>query len=145
MLGIDRIRTWSTLLTFVHMEGKPREVMVTALVRASMCERLARSLHMKSQESFFTVGLFSVLEALLDCPMTVVLESLPLTPTIRQALMEADGPAGQALTCVAAYEQGHWDKVRFGNLSRGEIRERYLESISWVQRLMDELSPIGNA
>jgi EAL and modified HD-GYP domain-containing signal transduction protein len=51
------------------MEDKPREVMITAIVRAALCERLASSANQSPKEIFFTAGLLSVLDALMDSPM----------------------------------------------------------------------------
>jgi EAL and modified HD-GYP domain-containing signal transduction protein len=135
LVGIDRIRTWASLLTFAKMGGKPKELRTTAIVRAAMCERLAAALNIKPREIFFTVGLFSLLDALLDCSMTIILESLPLSPTVQKALLQSYGPAGEALSCVVAYEQGRWNQVRFGKLSRKAIRDCYLESLAWVRQL----------
>ncbi|HEY7074368.1 MAG TPA: hypothetical protein VH418_03320, partial [Solirubrobacteraceae bacterium] len=51
-------------------------------------------------------GLFSVADALLDMPMAEVLDSLPFTDEIQVALLRHDGPKGDLLTTVIAYERG---------------------------------------
>lgn len=62
MVGMDRIRLWASLLVFSKMEDRPRELMITAMVRAAMCERLGASADEGPREMFFTVGLLSVLD-----------------------------------------------------------------------------------
>ena len=102
MVGIDRIRMWASLLMFSKMEDKPRELMITAIVRAAMCERLASSADEGPRETFFTVGLLSVLDALMDRPMGEALEELPVSNEIRSALIDREGSRGEALECALA-------------------------------------------
>ena len=47
----------------------PRELIKTALLRARMCESLAGRQGVGKCEKFYTVGLFSVLDAMLGIPM----------------------------------------------------------------------------
>src|SRR5262249_52306884 len=68
-VGTQRIRIWASLIMLASMEDKPRELMVTAIVRARMCEQLARMLQQECSDKFFPVGLLSLLDAMLDCSM----------------------------------------------------------------------------
>ena len=122
MVGMERIRLWASLLVFAHLEDKPRELMITAIVRGAMCERLAASAKDARKEKFFTVGLLSVLDALLDCPMEEALEQLPLVDEIRKALLRGEGAAGDALACALAYERSQWDAVKYKELGSMTIR-----------------------
>ena len=133
LVGLERIRTWASLLMFSRMEDKPRELMITALIRARMCESLAEASGRDRKVVFFTVGLFSVLDAVLDCPMVQALDLLPLSDEIREALLYREGVLGDALNCVLAYEQDDWTNVRAGKLTDAEIRDCYLSSITWTQ------------
>ena len=139
MIGIARIRLWASLLMFAKMEDKPRELMITAIVRAAMCERLAASAKAARKETFFTVGLLSVLDALLDRPMAEAVEQLPLSDEVRDALLERKGPLGDALNCVLAYERSEWDQARFEDLPGMTVRGHYLDSIGWARRISDGL------
>ncbi len=139
MVGIARIRLWASLLAFAKMEDKPRELMITAIVRAAMCERLAASAKEEPKEMFFTVGLLSVLEALLDCSMEEALEKLPLVREIRSALLRGEGAAGEALACALAYERSQWDAVQYKDLGSMTIRGHYLDSLGWARRISEGL------
>lgn len=139
LVGSDRLRLWASLLMFSKMEDKPRELMVTAIVRAAMCERLAMSAREEERGRFFTVGLLSVLDALLDCPMEQALEQLPLAGEIRDGLLRWEGVAGVALRCVLLYEQGQWEQVGFLELTPATIRAQYLDSLGWTQRMLEGL------
>lgn len=133
LLGVQQIRAWVSLLTLSQLEDKPDELMVTAMVRARMCEHLAERAHVPHPEIYFTVGLFSTLDALLDMSMEDLLQSLPLSEELRGALLERTGKMGEALDCVVHYERGDWDAVRFADLPPEEIRASYLEALEWAQ------------
>ncbi len=139
MIGIERIRVWASLLMVAKMEDKPRELMITAIVRAAMCERLAMSAKAGRKETFFTVGLLSVLDALLDRPMAEAVRKLPLSEEVRDALLRHKGRPGQALNCVLAYERGEWDQVWFEGLPDMTVRGHYLDSLGWARRISDGL------
>lgn len=130
--GLDMLRHWASLLVMAGVEGKPKVLMENALVRARMCERLAAQAGLPETESFFTVGLFSILDSLLDTPMAVILEPLPLSPEIVDALTTGAGVYGEALRCVTSYETCDWANVKFQTLDRNTIGGVYLDSIEWA-------------
>ena len=57
----------------------------------------------------FTVGLFSVVDALLGKPMQALLDELPFDSRITHALLDHDGPEGRLLAAVLAYERGDFN------------------------------------
>ena len=132
MVGMERIHLWASLLVFAQLEDKPCELMITAIVRGAMCERLAASAKDARNEKFFTVELVSVPDALLDCPMEEALEELPLVDEIRKALLRGEGAADDALVCALAYERSQWDAVKHKGLGAMTIRGHYLDSLGWA-------------
>src|SRR6185295_10801199 len=113
MVGIELLRNWTTVLLMSSVEDKPRELMTIALIRARMCEKLSESLKDAEPEPFFSAGLLSVLDALLDCSMEKAVAELPLVDEVRAALIQKTGPIGQALRCALSYERADWDNVQF--------------------------------
>jgi EAL and modified HD-GYP domain-containing signal transduction protein len=135
MVGRRQIRTWASLLLLSTFEDKPRELTVTALIRGGMTELLAMKRKLPHPESYFTVGLFSVLDALLDRPMSQAIELLPFNEDIRCALLRREGTMGSVLNCVLAYEAGRWNDVQCGDLTSNTIREAYLASLEAAAEL----------
>jgi len=135
MVGIDMLRSWASVLLLSSVDDKPRELLTMALVRARMCELLSASVKNAQKDSFFSTGLLSVIDALLDCPMEKALEKLPLVDEVKAALVQRIGPAGQALRCAVAYERAEWDDVQFYGVGQGAIRDAYMESITWARKL----------
>lgn len=144
MLGTKFIASWVSIFILAGIDDKPHELMITAMVRAKMCELLALALGQRNKEAFFTVGLFSALDALMDSPMQEVLASLPLSDEITAALLAHEGLLGDALRCVLAYERGEWDHVACLDLDRVAITDAYLGAITWAAEADDQLGGSRN-
>ena len=132
MVGIDRIKTWATLIIMASGKEQPIEILIMALVRAKMCECLGKKIGTPTPEKYFTMGLLSVLEALYEARMETILEKLPLPLDIIEALLKGSGQLGTVLTAVKAYEQGEWMALKSLQLEPSIIRDYYIQSIDWA-------------
>ncbi len=139
MVGLDKLRMWVTLMSLASMEEKPFELLVTATVRAHMCEQLGRVLQFEPIEQCFTVGLFSVLDGFFDCELSEILESLPLSSEVRNALLDRTGALGEVLDCVIAFEHGEWKQVECGQIDLAIIQSAYLEAIQWSSQILSSM------
>lgn len=108
-LGRDHIRSLVTLLLMARVEQKPAALMVIALVRAKLCELMTDAIDQGDPGAFFTVGLFSVLDALMDLPMDEVVKNLPISDELVAALVDREGIMGEALELAIRIEQGNID------------------------------------
>ncbi len=131
-LGIKVIQKWASLLVMARVEDKPNELMVTAVIRAKMCEILAKAVNYKAEDTCFTVGLLSVLEALLDMPMEKILAMLSLSDEVNQALLRFEGMPGKLLELTLHYEFGEWDQLEYPELEEEIILDAYLQSVAWA-------------
>ncbi len=139
-LGLKNLRVWASVILMTKIEGKPIELMKTALVRGRMCELLGNQTQTDEPEAFFTVGLLSTLDVLLDCPMEEVLEELPVSLEIQRALLKCEGQSGQVLQCVLDYEKGDWEGVEESSFDSQAIAEAYLESVAWGEETLGQLT-----
>jgi EAL and modified HD-GYP domain-containing signal transduction protein len=139
LLGLNHVRRWSTLMALASSQDKPHELLVTGLIRARMCELVAAAGGEKDKEGYFTTGLFSVVDALMDTSMVEVLRSLPFSPEIIAALLNHDGPKGQVLHAVLAYERGDFDELGAmpADTSPSEL---YAGAVEWATQASSGLS-----
>ena len=129
LAGTERIRSWATLLIMAGLsDDKPSELIATAFIRARMCELLGRGCSRQDEHASFTVGLMSVLDALLDLPMDQVVAGLPFDDDVSAALCEYRGAMGSTLRRVLAYERGV--------VAEGEdvdaLTDAYLQAVKWA-------------
>ena len=112
------------------MPGTPDQLVTLALLRARMCELLGAASTEDERDRLFTVGLFSVADALLDAPMEEVLDSLPFSDEIAGALARREGRLGQVLAAVLRYEQGRFPEA--SEEEPAELAEAYLAALQWA-------------
>lgn len=139
IIGLQTIKSWTTLLAMSQVDNKPTELVVTAMVRGKMAEELARAEKYESPDAFFTIGLFSALDALMDNTMEEILTQLPLAEHISNALLHHQGVHGEILSCVLAYERGEWEQVKRSTLSMSRIRDCYLSAVHWAEDTCQQL------
>lgn len=140
LLGVQKIKEWATLITLTSVASKPAELFLVALQRAKYCQLLATECHAPNAEAYFTAGLFSTLDALLDKPFTELLAQLSLSDELNHALLERKGLMGEVLTAVIAYENGDWAHAALPCVSDTQLRQAYMESLQWARDAAAQLS-----
>jgi EAL and modified HD-GYP domain-containing signal transduction protein len=139
LVGLDNLKRWASVLALASAGGKPVELLRIALIRARMCKNLTYYTG-GDPETFFMAGLFSVLDALLDRPISEVLASIPLASEISDAILEHRGRAGEALSCVIAYERGKWNEVELRGCGPADIASAWFRAVEWTDPLIPSLS-----
>jgi EAL and modified HD-GYP domain-containing signal transduction protein len=131
LLGVRTVRRWATVMAISAIPDVPDELVGLALRRARMCEMLAGSALPEERDTFFTIGLFSVADALLDAPMAEVLDSLPFTDEIQAALLRREGPKGELLGAVVAYERGEFPELDSADTGMS-LASAYRAALEWA-------------
>ena len=111
LMGDRPLRKWASMVAVGAIASrKPRQLLVTSLVRANFCESLAPAVGAAERASdFFLVGLLAALDALLDVPMEQALEPLPITDDVRGTLLgDRESTLGRTLALAQASERGAW-------------------------------------
>lgn len=131
-LGRERIRNIVNLLLMARVDDKPSELLSMALVRARFCQVLAMKLDADNPDAFFTAGLFSVLDALMDSSMTEVIDKLPVSEDLAAALLKGQGTMGHVLSLAIDLERGGgYRRPPPDDLPDGTLAETYLEARQW--------------
>lgn len=139
LLGRRKVASWASMLALSQLDDRPAEILRTAMTRAKMCELLAEAAGVKPVDSFFTVGMFSALDLLMQRPLPKLLEPLPLSEELTSALLYRKGRLGEALTCVLAYEVADWPNVQFARLGMEDILIANIEAVTWSNMIIDTL------
>jgi c-di-GMP phosphodiesterase len=112
LLGHEQIYRWLTLLLFTGKEVTPRSqtLLRNALVRARFTESLGQEkLNPNQREGLFIVGIFSLLDALLNLPMATAIEGLNLPQSVADALLKQTGIYAPYIKLAIACE--HFDQT----------------------------------
>lgn len=131
LLGLNELKCWAAILSLSAVDDKPNELLLTAMVRGKMCQILAEKLNMHDPGKYFTAGLFSLLDALMDVHLEDIIEQMPFSEDLVRAVLCHEGEIGIVLHTVIAYEKGEWGEVHLGSLDREQIWDSYLQALDW--------------
>jgi EAL and modified HD-GYP domain-containing signal transduction protein len=147
LLGIDRIKTWATMLILAGGGDKPHELSVCALNRARLCQLLREAIKDpdNSPDTYFITGMFSCIDAFLDTPKIELMERLALNSDIKRAITEFEGPLGICLRASICCEQGLWESIDWDYFCKHDITPEhletaYLDSLKWTKDTLENLS-----
>lgn len=146
ILGRRQLQRWLQLLLFAHQkEGAsgPSILMQRAAARGRLMELLARPADgpasLEFQEQAFMVGLFSLLDILLDLPMEDILQTLLLADNLEAALLRREGVLGEMLQLAIDTENLDFDaaarqldKLR---VSAEAFCQAQAAALNWTHRL----------
>lgn len=139
MLGEKELRKW--LITAVAGQlytDKPNELTRMSLLRAKFAENLAPVFSMAIQSSeLFLMGLFSVLDVILDMPMKKALETIKVSKNISDALVYHKGIFAFPLEFILQYEDANWQEVSrlmiVHNIEMQPVYDAYLNALRWYR------------
>lgn len=131
--GLQRLKSWISMLVMAGVDDKPTELFKTALIRAKFCELVGTKLRASAVDTYFIVGLFSSLDAVMDSDMASVLEQMSLCQEVKRALLERHGELGVLLNAVCSLEKGETDFILPGDLNGKTLSVLYLQAMKFAE------------
>jgi EAL and modified HD-GYP domain-containing signal transduction protein len=149
LLGEREIRKWIAITAVsIAGEDRPREVVLSALLRARFCELLWAQVKCRAYD-LFIVGLFSVMEALLDAPLERILIEIEIPPMARAALLGKPVRLREAYDLVLAYIKADWPTCQKYcerlNIAEEDLKDAYISSVQWVDSLVEISNTVAAA
>jgi c-di-GMP phosphodiesterase len=142
ILGYQKLYRWLTLLlvTAGAESNTPPALMKTAVTRGRFVELIGQNfLEGHDRDNLFIVGVFSLLDVMLDMPMDKVLDSLLLPDTVADALMSRTGIYGGFLQLAEACEDPDLNRVQqlAGQLHipADVLNRAHVAALAWVEEL----------
>ena len=143
ILGQEEVRKWITV-TATRMLGtdKPDEVTRLSLVRAKYAENLAKSFGLDNDSaSLFMMGMFSVLDIILEMEMANVHKIIQMSDDIYDALVNQTGRFGPVLAFIKSYEMADWDAVTraiiIHDLEVEDIYSAFVNAMGWYKSVIN--------
>ena len=143
-LGQARLKKFVSLIVTAHTaRTKPIELMQMCVIRARFCELIASKVAKQVQGEAFLTGLFSLLDAILDKPMDLLVDKLPFPDEIKVALTGEKNDLYYILETVKAYETGSWwaleKAVSLINLDSAFLPKLYKQAVKWADSYKDNI------
>lgn len=136
-LGEDEVKRFATVIATGQLSpSKPAELIRLAITRARFCELLAREQGGVDPARAFVVGLFSLLDAVMDDKLEALIERLALNTDVRTALIQHKGLLAGFLAVIRMLERGDWPRLYLAvtrlKLDDKSINGLYKEAIHWA-------------
>ena len=145
MMGDDEVRRWIILVLIRGMVNSDSDELIrTALIRAFLCEKLAKETnnHMYSSEAFNT-GMLSIL-AYEENESGAAFDDIQIPPRVKAALTGTDNILKYFLDITICYENGDWAQLEYiaghtvPNLSLYLLPGLYLLSVSAADEMLSK-------
>ena len=141
MLGQKELRKWiNTAVVNEMYADKPSEVTRLSLLRAKFAEFLAPVFGLRDKtEELFLMGLFSVLDVILEKSMEDALEMVKVASEIKDALINGSGKLSPILNIMQQYENANWQEVSrlllLAKIDVDLVNDAYKNSLRWYRDL----------
>lgn len=143
LLGEREVKRWVSLLALANLgQDKPEALVSQAVTRAKLCELLAPLFNLSARsEDLFLMGMFSLLDAILDRELADILKQMPIHEDIKAALLGEQNKLRRVYDCALNYEKAEWEQLletsgQLG-LARGleeSMPRLYLNAVGWADK-----------
>jgi c-di-GMP-related signal transduction protein len=139
MLGEREVRRWIRLVTTLTAgDGKSSELVTSAMVRARFCELISSRVP-TGESDLFLMGLLSMIDVILEMPMTRILETISVDSDTKAVLLGGPSRLRPLYELMLARESGDWQgtarHAKKLGLTESEVAEGYWQAMQWVRQL----------
>jgi EAL and modified HD-GYP domain-containing signal transduction protein len=137
-LGAAQVKKFDTLILTAHIaENRRQELTDMSIIRARFCEQIATNAAPQFSDEAFILGLFSLLDVILDQTMEDLVKELPVTEDIASALIGDDNILGNIFILTKAYEAANWELmgeicVKL-NIEQDLLPAYYVNAVEWAK------------
>ncbi len=141
MIGQKELKQWiNTAVTEALCADRPNEIIRMVMIRAKFSQELAPLFGSATDaEELFLMGLFSMLDIMLEKPMEEALDMVLVSKDIKDTLLERNGKYSIVYDFVRAYENADWSDVSrlmlLRNISEKQVSAKYIESLQWYHNM----------
>ncbi|MEN8698190.1 EAL and HDOD domain-containing protein [Bacillus infantis] len=137
VLGLYELRKWVLLMAISdYKSAKDNETIKLSMCRAKFAESIGKLIQRNISE-YFLLGLFSLIDTILERPMEEILVELPLTPAMQEALLGHKNEFTLVLDLLSSLERGISisELSSILNIPEDVIYSQYVEAIGWADNL----------
>lgn len=139
ILGEREVRRWVRLIATVGAgQGKTSDLVLCALVRARFGELLSPLVN-HGESDLFLLGLLSLLDIMLEMPMSEILEKIPLDAETKAVLRAQPSLLCPIYQLMLVQESGEWKEARVicdeMNLDYEVVATSYWQAQQWAREV----------
>ncbi|MCD8502740.1 MAG: HDOD domain-containing protein [Bacillaceae bacterium] len=145
-LGLNELKKWVTILSLKEQRqnlSSNEEVIINSLIRAKLAEYIGEQLFgSEKKPECFMVGLFSLLETILQIPKEIIIEKLPLSQGVKDCLLGLKSEYNIILDMVFAVEKADWCELgKFSDLIKvDKLSNYYKQALDWATEINETVN-----
>jgi EAL and modified HD-GYP domain-containing signal transduction protein len=93
----------------------------------------------KRSETFYLLGMFSLMDAIMEMPITEVFTQIRVEESVSNPLISRSGDDYELLRLIELYEQGDFDaaaaQAEALSLPENKLADAYMEAVQWTTLL----------
>lgn len=142
ILGLDYLREWVYLMGMQKLTHNDNvEAMKTSLLMAKLCKKIALMIPSaaKQEESFYLMGLLSMVVFSGERALAQALDEFPLTNDIKNGLLRRGGVYSDVFEMALSYTNADWE--RFEELTKrydidsASITDKFVECTKEIEQI----------
>lgn len=137
-LGEKEIVKWLYVVLLNDLKGNSSDELIkVSLQRAKFCELLCdSSIYKEKIFKAYMTGLFSVIDAILNCPMDSIMNNIFMDDEVKEALIGKENELNTILELVISFGKGEWQEAEIYadkmEVSMNKVAYMYLEALTWA-------------
>lgn len=145
-LGELMVKRFVAIISMAGLNSdKPNELLNLSLSRAKFCELINADIDSTNDAmSAFLVGLFSLIDVILEKDISELLSSLKLDDSIIKALANKEGEFWDLLNAAKAIESANWKRIielsKELGLTQTSMFENYRQAVKWQNEMTEAVS-----
>jgi EAL and modified HD-GYP domain-containing signal transduction protein len=142
-IGEMYLKQWISFIAIKEMgNDTPIEVIRISLTRAKMLEKLSEHTPFRIRRSdFFLVGLFSMLDVLLNRPIAEILNDIKINNDIKESIIKRTGVLSGVYKLVLHHEKFEWDKTEIMlkslRIKEDLLMNAYYDAVVWTNSILE--------
>lgn len=136
-LGLVQIGNWISLLLLASLDDVASDLLERTLIRAKMCESLAKVTQYNDPHQAYTVGILSTLDGILNEPMGSLLNKIQLSEFLNEALLHKKGKLGLILKFVIDYEEANFNELDKSPIEQKDLAQSYLLGLEHANEVIE--------
>lgn len=144
-MGLKELKFWVSILMIKEVSSdKPPELVRISLIRAKFADLLSQTKVFDTQASeAFMLGMFSVIDALLDKKMEDIVKDMPFSEELKKALLGKGGKLNELLDFIKEYEHGNFEKdskdIMIDSRNLNIVSKLYFEALRWANKTFESM------
>jgi EAL and modified HD-GYP domain-containing signal transduction protein len=136
-MGIKELYQWISLMMLKDLQNvENAELIKISLIRGKLMDLLASELNKEDDKTdYFFTGMFSFIDILMNKPMDQVLEGLPLSRNVKEALLGEENELKRLLDFIINCEKANWleNQYPLNIIGANKFMNLYSDALKWAK------------